>query len=999
MYKLKPSILLKIPHENFYIRIVFIVFTNLLISTPDISGQDKISPDSIRYVITAEPGINNGMLSVNATLSGALQDYISNNILYVHLPSNAFRNRNSDAHFQILKGRNAEYYFDKSLEQSGLNDLTISSGETILKYQFAAGREDLITIILPVENLNNPVKEITFRYNYIQPGNSGKEYHYYSEWYPYPVVIDDYNKLATNQSTLNDSPDTKRSFSVRIKKTEGTSIITNTSPISPDKSPDGFESYFTNQNDFVWLTVPESAEIVKSNLIVQENRTELIIANFDDINTKQFFDKKQIESIFQFYTEQVGPYPFDKLLIITDKRHFGTKIFPGTAIIKIPEHTQHSSLFLTEVIGQVWLQNLIHFDKIHQHWYPEGIISYLREKYRMKNLKTELIKSVQRHNFQLYDPVAVRKLNYENIYYRSNQSFGTKTDSLSHFNICCGQQESFGQLLNYFEAFTGDQYFGDKMKNFFQYSKDKITSPDELIQFLSGHQEKELMAIYERFMTSDVRIDYQIKNVEISDKTINVKVFNPTNESLPFPLYIFINDSTEFIKWYGGFTGKQNLKIENVPDIKIINAVSADPFGLLPDYNRNNNHYFPGKMLPSSPPLKLRFITSENNTFTTDVLWSPLLLYNDNDKLMPGLVLANATESVSLFKYALIPAYSFSTKKWVGQAWVSQDQMIQSEKIKKIQYNISFKTFDFNRNDRLNYSQRFIKTEPAIELHFKNSKNCCNKSLLRYRFIWLQEQYPEFEFSNFKALNNEHSIIQKLEYENSNDEFLSNQAFNVSLEYQQYSGFRSDAEKYLKLTASFNKKWMIDNEKFLNIRFFGSGFILNTARTINSFANPFSRGTIALIHQGFNDYLYDEFFASRQNQNGKFANQVSLLSGGGFKTPVGSAYSIGMSNNFALAVNLSTDLPMKLPWFLPVKPYFDAGIYSVNESDGFKTKHIWNSGLMLNFEEIFSINIPLIYSKELGNTVRSAHPGFLGRVNFSLHLDLASPWRSVENKY
>lgn len=66
---------------------------------------------------------------------------------------------------------------------------------------------------------------------------------------------------------------------------------------------------------------------------------------------------------------------------------------------------------------------------------------------------------------------------------------------------------------------------------------------------------------------------------------------------------------------------------------------------------------------------------------------------------------------------------------------------------------------------------------------------------------------------------------------------------------------------------------------------------------------------MSLLHQGFNDYLYDEYYTIRQNQREGLGNQVSFREGGGFKHAFGVGQNIGMSNRFAASVNLVADVP------------------------------------------------------------------------------------------
>ena len=119
------------------------------------------------------------------------------------------------------------------------------------------------------------------------------------------------------------------------------------------------------------------------------------------------------------------------------------------------------------------------------------------------------------------------------------------------------------------------------------------------------------------------------------------------------------------------------------------------------------------------------------------------------------------------------------------------------------------------------------------------------------------------------------------------------------------------------------------------------------------------------------------------------------MNGGGFKTPVGSQFSIGTSNNFAAALNTSIDLPFRQSWF-PIRAYFDIGTASVKEGDKFVNRWMYNGGLSLNFDDIFAIHCPLIYSKDLGNIYKEVHKSFFSRLSFSVNLNRVNLWEEED---
>jgi hypothetical protein len=106
----------------------------------------------------------------------------------------------------------------------------------------------------------------------------------------------------------------------------------------------------------------------------------------------------------------------------------------------------------------------------------------------------------------------------------------------------------------------------------------------------------------------------------------------------------------------------------------------------------------------------------------------------------------------------------------------------------------------------------------------------------------------------------------------------------------------------------------------------------NKALYVRGFAGKFfnlndednSRYWFNSTYTGKNDYLYDEHFFGRNEQTGNDAHQIAVREGG-FKIPtLLYASPIGRNDDFFFALNLESDLPVKLP----LRVFLDAGTFS-----------------------------------------------------------------------
>lgn len=357
--------------------------------------------------------------------------------------------------------------------------------------------------------------------------------------------------------------------------------------------------------------------------------------------------------------------------------------------------------------------------------------------------------------------------------------------------------------------------------------------------------------------------------------------------------------------------------------------------------------------------------------------------YNDNDGFMAGLGITNAYNSdTALIRYVLAPVYSFTQKKILGAASIQYGKNVDHPSISRHFGGVTLRSFDMQRNPELEYALRYTLLRPFAGIIFTAPDNPDVFSRLTLSASVILEEEALFTSSGvFSGMRTVASDIYRIRFDKTWCTNGKAQGFAITAEQQGYG-----ENNYLKITGDMRYAYPYRKDRHVYIRFFGAGFPLNTRRRAMGYQNTFTRGTIALIHQGFNDYAYDESFFSRRNQDRTSDNQVSLEEGGGFKTPVGSAYNTGMSNNFATSVNWSADTPFKTGP-VDLRIFIDAGVYSVPENGKMKTKSMYSGGFSLHYRDIGAIHLPLVFSSELANTYREVHKTFLSRISFSLNIE------------
>ena len=140
---------------------------------------------------------------------------------------------------------------------------------------------------------------------------------------------------------------------------------------------------------------------------------------------------------------------------------------------------------------------------------------------------------------------------------------------------------------------------------------------------------------------------------------------------------------------------------------------------------------------------------------------------------------------------------------------------------------------------------------------------------------------------------------------------------------------------------------------------------------------------------GKDDYLFDEIFLGRTEENGILSQQFEN-DYAGFKTPT-SFYRI--AEKWMFGFNLNTTLPGLLPFRL----FANTGIFDNSDNRGEYGKISWEIGVDLPIiKDIFVIYFPFTYSKDIKDGVdgQKLHAGNL--IRFELHLNMLNPFDSIK---
>ncbi len=689
----------------------------------------------------------------------------------------------------------------------------------------------------------------------------------------------------------------------------------------------------------------------------------------------------------QFLNTHLGNYPHDHLHLMISENCI--QCFEGESLAVAKDFDDDDDMnlenYFVSSLAALWVFNNLNVSFDKYYWMPMGLSQYIEHENYKINFGQDSIHKNDEFLWGLDEKV--------HQYRKQKQLLPLMTDEmkLSSKQSFLNRFVQSRDFFRYAVKLAGKDAF-DQTILAFQNDQEKFNL-ENFISKLENRSGKSLKIALISYAESAQYPDYTIRNATQSEADISIEIENKSESSLPFPVNIVFKNGRVEEKIMDGFLGSNSVTIPNV-NLDLVKTLRIDKDGVMPDENRENNHYFPKS--DSNFKLKSTSIFGDNRSDRKELHGMLYPAYNSNDAFMAGAVFSNSSsEAYKKFRYAISPMYSFRNKALVGQAWAEYDKYLKSEVFNVMTFRAGVKSFHMNyvkkKTAQINfeYAQRYIKIDPTITLRLKVPEVLGKTATLSFRSLVILEERANFgQGGIFTGKSTETSLIHQLTYDSKIDKKLSKFDLNILAEQQSY-----DKENYLKLTASTKIERMYKKNKNISFRLFAGGFLMNTQRKSGSFQNIFTRGSLALIQHGFNDYTYDEYFFSRQNQSLLQDDQVSLTNGGGFKTPVGSAHAIGMSNDFVTALNVSAHLPFANKLF-PIKAYFDMGTFTTFSDDKRVNNLMYNAGFMLNYDDVLTIHVPLIYSENLGNIYKSEHKNFFSRISFSLDLHKFSFWKN-----
>ncbi|MGK0313799.1 MAG: hypothetical protein ACI86M_000008 [Saprospiraceae bacterium] len=909
---------------------------------------------------------------------------------FIHLWANAFSDKLSAFSDQAIRTGNLDFYFASNEELGGYRDLSIGVGSKKMDLYSWENNKDVVYFMLP-KSLT-PGESITLNTSYelkLPKKFSRMGWKTYDDflmyWYPTPAVYDQSGWHPMPYLSMGEFYTEVADFKINFETSEEN--IISSVPFS-DRSNGAYKFEGSDIIDFA-IIKSKNKKVYKHNLNVQEGELELSVMT--KYPKRDSSINEYVKQALAYFENTIGPFPYEALSII-DKgpTAISGMEYPGLITVSGPDdEVSNLRFYVVHELLHQYFYSALAFNQRDYAWLDEGLTTYYQQRYFKDILDYDHYSMNNKILMNDGQPPFLQHLARGQACRHYHAPLSMDVNDIDPVNYGLNAYEIPARMYAHMADYVDINLFDKCMRQFYKDWKGKHPQPNDLRLILEKHTEKDLAWFFEDLVLKDWSYDYKVEKLEEGNLTVK----HVSGSTPPYHVTLKSDEGNLITLWIEGHTGTkifENIREASYSDKEDenINWTSAiiDEKGLSMDINRNNNYK------GIKRPIKLVPLAKVDDGRYREIYFAPAFSYNTSDGGQLGIAFYNSTFPTKKLKWALSPAFGFTSGKPIGETWLSYDHYLKSKKIRKIQYKLNAKSYSFRFSEGLDEALRYTRVSPHVSLHFHHAPKEHKYSKLYLKPIFLNEEYFDFQGEDL-LIKNRNSALFRLGYEYYDFWELGPSDLNVYLEYQPYTNIIGEKHNYSKINAAYNKSFMFKPHQSIDFRLWASYFITNTQRESANYDGGIVKGSSALIYQGFNDYAYDDYFFNRANQEVRLDNQISY-GGGGFKTPLGSQYNIGQSNDLAFALNIKSDLPVKMPKFFPLKLFLDIGYYTSKSTaeQPLTGQSIYSGGALLEFGKgVFSIYLPLFNSQAIRDIYDSEGTGLLGKISFKLDLVRFNP--------
>lgn len=932
--------------------------------------------------------------------------------IYFHLWPEAYSEHNTALSQQMREQGNLSLYYASEEERGRMDSLSFKAKGKKVPFFRSDDHQDVGHVLLndPLDPGDTVEIDVSFRVTIPDAKFSrmGAEEDAFkiTQWYPKPAVYDKngwnlmpylqqgefYNEfgsydvkitLPANYSVgatgklVGSGKERKRLAHISRKTTEMDSFPEETSFPESAKKMKTLHYRADSVTDFAWFADKRYRVLEKKVPLPRSDRTVLARVFFTDHQADLWeHSMKYLEEALYYYSLWVGPYPHDRISVVSSRSGVGGGMeYPGVTVIG----PVNSGLMLERVIahevGHNWFQATLANNERKHPWMDEGLNSYYENRY-METVHPDLSPFegilpeplINYMGIEEKDPMYQHYLQYKLIAAQEgDQPLSLHSTSFTQSNYGVMVYSKGALLFDYLEQYLGRETIDRAVRDYYDENRFTHPAPSDLKRAFTSQTDKDLSPFFEDFLNTTGKIDIKLKKAGKSGQfrygdKYQVTLKNQGDIAAPFPLTVVQSDTMVEERWVEGLNGERTIQLPyHTGQVK---AFSVDGKGKIPEMDRRNDRYSNRSFLfPRQGGLSFKPFIGLDEPPKNDVYFFPSLGWNSHDGLMTGIGLHEQGILAEPFDMALAPMYGWKSERMTGLASLGWNAWWDESKIlDHFRFGLNARRFsydDFRGNKRT-----YERVSPSIELWYEKADP---RSPNRHKTIF---QVPAIHSEQMRGSKKDATFLEESElfysleqlWERS-DAVIPMEAALKALHHETFTRISG------RLETSFRYNDDLDD---ITLRIFGGHFLRN------GHSDPVYNWQMDGRGPG-QDFLFGNNFFARGKHNGALSQQF-IRSEGGFYTP--TAY--GSSNKWIASVGFDLEIPF--PDRPALELFFNQGWGPSIFSDG--SEYLYEAGVSLSIvEDIAELHFPLLFSSKIQDEHKINGIKPAERIRFELRLD------------
>jgi len=1013
----------------------YLIFLIFLISTNFIFSQEKTPyfQQEVNYEIHVKLNDFTNELDASENIIYKNNSPKTLSYIYFHLWPNAYKKYNTALGKQKLEDGDTKFYFADESDLGYIDQINFTSNGEKLKWDYTPDNEDICIVylskpLLPGEkvNISTPFHVKIPKGVFSRLGHMGQAYQI-TQWYPKPAVLDNegwhpipfldqgefYSEFGTYDvyitlpknyvvGATGDLVNGEKELDWLNKNAEKTAKLDtfDLSDLSFPPSNDTSKTLHYHQekvHDFGWFA-DKRYHVLKGEVALPHSKRKVTTWTMFTNNEADLWKKslEYMHDAIYYYSLWNGDYPYNQVTAVDGALSAGGGMeYPNVTVIGESGNAFTLETTIMHEVGHNWFYGILGSNERDHAWMDEGINSfyesrYIKAKYPSRRLLGDS-SSLAHSPLKMFDITQYKhKASYELAYLVNasrnlDQPIELPAADYTSLNYGGIVYAKTSIVFDYLQAYLGNDVFDKCMQKYFETWKFKHPNPKDIREIFEEETGKDLSWFFDDLIKTTKKVDYKIikaKKDTTNPDNVLIKIKNKGKINGPFSISGIKNGEIVSTQWFEPFDKKEfvSFKKGDFDNYRIDAQLN------IPEINRKNNTLKTKGLFKTLEPLRLQWLASIENPDKTQLFFTPIVGFNNNDKAMVGMAFYNNTIPFKKLEYVIAPMYGFGSQNITGY-FSTFYHIMPNTFFQDIAVGGNLSSFSYTRFQPLenigNYSFAYYKIAPEINITFRKKKaRQFTQKYFKYRYLQIIEESPIYKIDTLG--NNQFSTKNTNYYVNDFSLGIKSKhpinPFSAEVNIQQSKNFVR-----LNLTATYRFTYKKPKTGF-DIRFFVGRFLYNKDVNLNS---RFNFGL-----SGNSDYTYDQIYLDRSSTSGIFYNQIALTDGGFKNLAVATSQNnVVIGNRWLNSINLKSNIFTSYLSF-----YVDAGIvgsttkdYQGNEID-LVSDVAYNTGIALNIvPNIFEIYFPIKSSSEFNQL------NYGQKIRFTLNLNLLNPFKIARN--